>query len=119
MRIAFPQLNIQCGIWEDRVDRVAYLLKAGANSISKFKGLKLFGTPLAAEIERQAMMAGRTFRGTLTELPAVDWARCVDELHFEPELSDSGLKERIKMALDNYLRTMRKNMVAAPVVINP
>ncbi len=110
LRIAFPTLNIQCGIWEDRIDRVAYLLSAGANSISKFKGLKLFGTPLAAQIEQQAAMAGREFKGTLTKLPAVDWDSCVDQLHFEPELSGSGLKDRIKMALDNYLKTMRKNI---------
>ncbi|HIG93137.1 MAG: Radical SAM protein [archaeon GW2011_AR9] len=105
LRIAFPILNIQCGIWEDRVDRVSYLLNAGANSISKFKGLKLFGTPLAGQIEEQAIRAGRKFQGTLTKFPHINWDAEVERLSLEGEL-----KEYIKKALHNYLHQMKKNV---------
>ena len=36
-RVDFPTIDIQAGIWADRVNRVGYLLLAGANSISKFQ----------------------------------------------------------------------------------
>ena len=111
LRIQFPKLNIQAGIWEDRVDRVAFLLNAGANSISKFKGLKLFGTAVAQKIEEQAQLAGRMFQGTLTELPQVDWDRKVDAFTMENEL-----KENIRFALHRYIKGMEKNLSSLPVL---
>ena len=104
LRIEFPKLDIQCGIWEDRVDRVSYLLKAGANSVSKLKATKLFGTKIAQEIEEQARLAGREFMGTLTRLPDIDWNMEVDKLSF-----DDVLKEKIKEKLNEYLKSMKKN----------
>lgn len=105
LRIAFPKLDIQCGIWEDRVERVSLLLKAGANSISKFKATKLFGTKTAKAIEAEVAKAGRTFRGTLTKIPNMDWDAEVDRLSFSSEL-----KEKIKEKLHKeYLKKMKKN----------
>lgn len=104
LRIACPMLDIQCGIWEDRVERTAFLLQAGANSVSKFKAFKLFGTEAAREIERQAALAGRTFHGTLTVLPDIDWDAEVDKLSFDPEL-----KGRMKKKMHEYLKGMKKN----------
>ena len=104
LRVACPTLHIQCGIWEDRVDRTAYLLRAGANSLSKFKALKLFGTEAAREIEQQAKIAGRIFKGTLTVLPDVDWDGEVDKLSFDPLL-----KVRMKKKIGEYLKGMKKN----------
>ncbi|KHO51807.1 MAG: radical sam protein [archaeon GW2011_AR17] len=69
LRIAFPTLDIQCGIWEDRTARVALLLSVGANSISKFQATKLFGLKQAQDIETQVKIAGRIMRGSLTKLP--------------------------------------------------
>jgi biotin synthase-like enzyme len=68
-RIAFPRMDIQAGIWLDCVDRVALLLKAGANSISKFPATRYFNSPQARTIESQAKKAGRSFVGTLTKVP--------------------------------------------------
>lgn len=105
LRIAFPTLDIQCGVWEDRIERVSYLLKAGANSISKFKATKLFGTPTAKRIEEEATRAGRVFQGTLTVMPDIDWEQEVEKLSLKREL-----KERIKKKLlEEYLVRMRKN----------
>jgi biotin synthase-like enzyme len=71
-RVAFPKMDIQAGIWLDCTERVGLLLRAGANSISKFPALKRFGSEEARNIERQARSAGRGFRGTLTSLPEWD-----------------------------------------------
>lgn len=101
LRLAFPPIDIQCGIWEDRVARVSLLLRAGANSISKFKAVKLFGTPLAKEIEQEVAKAGRTFCGTLTKLPDIDWDAKVMMLSLSSEL-----KQRIKFKLNQYLKGM-------------
>ncbi|MBU1198618.1 MAG: radical SAM protein [Nanoarchaeota archaeon] len=102
-RDAFPDIDIQFGIWIDRVGRVSELLKAGANSISKFPAIRLFGSEKAKEIEKQARLAGRKFQGTLTMLPDVNWNAEVDSLKL-----DADFKERIKQKLNSYLRKMKK-----------
>jgi biotin synthase-like enzyme len=101
-RIAFPKLDIQCGIWTDRVDRVGLLLKAGANSISKFPIMKEFGKKSAKEIEKQAEKTGRKFTGTLTTLPKINWDKEIKKLEL-----DKVLKEKIKKKLKLYLKNMR------------
>ena len=104
LRIAFPKLDIQCGIWEDRTERISYLLDAGSNSISKFKALKLFGTKVAKEIEHQATLAQREFKGTLTKLPNINWEKEINKLNLEKEL-----KLKIKKKLNLYLKKMVSN----------
>lgn len=101
LRIAFPRLDIQCGIWEDRVERVSDLLRAGANSISKFKALKLFGSKIAENIEKEVEKAGRIFLGSLTKLPEIDWNQEVEKLYV-----DDDLKKEIKKKLKEYLKRM-------------
>lgn len=101
----FPETDMQCGIWADRTDRVSTLLDAGADSISKFPILKLFGTEYAKEIERQAKLAGREFKGTLTQLPKTNWDEEVDLLDIQDEL-----KEKIKEKLKQYIRVMENNI---------
>ncbi len=101
LRIEFPTLDIQCGIWEDRAERVSLLLEAGSNSISKFKAVKLFGTKVAFEIEQEAVKTGRVFEGTLTKLPVVDWNAQVERLSL-----DQMMKEKIKGKLWKYISGM-------------
>lgn len=102
-REEFPSIDIQCGIWEDRADRVAFLLNAGANSISKFPALKRFNSPAAQEIEAQAKLAGRKFKSSLTKLPKLDWDKEIESLDL-----DSELKEKIKEKIKQYLKQMKK-----------
>jgi biotin synthase-like enzyme len=100
-REAFPDLWITAGAWHDKTNYYSRLLKAGANNITKFPVLRLFGTTKAKEIEKQAELAGRKFIGTLSKMPKVDWDREVDALGFEEEL-----KTRIKAKLRSYLKKM-------------
>ncbi len=102
LRITFPTLDIQCGIWDDRIDYVSYLLHAGANTLSKLQALKYFGTSKAHEIKAEAQKAGRTFRGTLTTFPHVDWNAELERLTI-PE----KLKKEIYLKLQQYLKHMQ------------
>ena len=104
-RIAFPKIDIQMGIWEDRVNRISFLLNAGANSISKYPALKAFGTESAYKIEAEAKLAGREMKGSLTKLPDLDWNKLIDELDLELEL-----KSKIKFKLGLYLKRIGKNL---------
>ena len=105
LRIRHPEIDIECGIWKDRVDRVGLLLEAGANSVSKFPILRSFGTPEAHEIESQTKDAGRRFKGTMTDLPMVDWEHKIEELPF-----NDSLKQEIAKRLAIYLNKMKKTM---------
>ena len=103
-REEFPEMDIQCGIWKDRVDRVTLLLKAGADSISKFPAVKKFGSEEAKAIEDGARRAMREFEGTLTKMPDVDWDAEVDGLELDDEL-----REKVRKKLKQYLKTMEKS----------
>lgn len=106
IRCEFPTINIQCGIWEDRVERVGFLLKAGANTVSKFSAIKQFGSQEAQHIEHQARNAGRTFKGTLTKMPEINIDEEISPLQF-----DDKLKQQIKQKLLQYLNTMNKKTI--------
>ncbi|MEM4244600.1 MAG: radical SAM protein [Candidatus Nanoarchaeia archaeon] len=65
-RIKFPKIEIIAGSWVNKLDEIDLLLRAGANAITKFPAIKLFGTKYAKKIEEKAKLAGRRFRGSLT-----------------------------------------------------
>lgn len=103
-RIAFPTINIQCGIWSDRTERISVLLRAGANSISKFQAIKLFATKPAQDIEKQAALGGRKFLGSLTVVSDLDINE-IDGFGFDAELT-----AHIKKKAQQYLKLMKRNM---------
>jgi biotin synthase-like enzyme len=103
-RIKFPKLEIVAGIPSDGLEHAGLALKAGANAITKFPAIKLFGTSKAHVMEEQIKFSGRKFNGSLTRLPLVDWDTEVDRLKL-----DSELKKEIKVKLSQYLGKMEKN----------
>ncbi|MBC8500650.1 MAG: radical SAM protein [Nanoarchaeota archaeon] len=100
-RIAFPKIDIQMGIWKDKIDRIPLLLEAGTNSISKFPIIREFRSKSAKEIENQAKKTGRNFLGSLTTIPNVNWDKEVDKLSLDQEM-----KEKVRLKLKQYLRNM-------------
>mgnify|MGYP001609489950 FL=1 len=112
-RIAFPKIDLQAGIWTDKLNRIPLLLKAGANSISKFPALKVFGTKLGEEFENKAKESGREFEGTMTVLPKIDWDVEINQLNFPEEL-----KAKVRLKLGEYLNRMEKNLKRAEIVIS-
>ncbi|MFH1399961.1 MAG: radical SAM protein [Nanoarchaeota archaeon] len=101
LRLAHPGLDIQCGIWQDKVEYVETLLRAGANSISKYPILRRFSDPATVMIKRHADAAGRRFTGIVDAVPDVDWDGLVDELPFDPQT-----KVAMRLAVRNYVRGM-------------
>tara|TARA_Y100000310_G_scaffold291943_1_gene320287 strand:- start:21863 stop:22849 length:987 start_codon:yes stop_codon:yes gene_type:complete len=101
-RIAFPKIDIQAGIWVDKVENVSALLKAGANSISKFPAIRRFNSKEALGIEEEAKKAGRKFQGSLTRLPKPDFSK---ELNKIP----NDLKRDVDIKLRKYIELMNKN----------
>lgn len=111
LREKFPALDIQCGIWKDRPKYVTDLLIAGANTISKFPAIRLFNSAAAQAIEDNARTAGRTFIGTLTALPDIDWQATVAALPFSFEL-----QQEIYKKLQIYLKEMRRPVTSSLLV---
>lgn len=101
VRTTFPEMDIQIGIWKDKVERISLLLEAGANSISKFPVIREFGSELAKSIESQSAKGNRKFKGSLTILPDIDWNAEVEKLSI-----NNDLKEAIKLKLHQYLKNM-------------
>ncbi len=100
-RTEFPRIDIQMGIWKDKVKRIPILLKAGANSISKFPITRLFGKKVAEEIERQAKLGGREFVGTLSKIPKADW-----ECEIRKIPIDKNRRAIVRKKLFQYLEKM-------------
>lgn len=101
-REKFPHIHIIAGSWSDKLDEIAMNLKAGANSITKFPALRVFGTTAADKFEKEINKVGE-FQGTMTKLPNVDWEKEVEKLDVDAEL-----KTEIKKKLESYLNRMKK-----------
>lgn len=108
LRTAFPKLDIQCGIWADRIERVPVLLNAGANSISKFPATRLFASKKARDLESECGKANRNFNGTLSDFSLLDIDKELNKLSFDDEL-----KGKIKVKLLEYKKKMMKNFEQA------
>jgi len=102
-RRAFHNLWITAGAWHDKTHYYSRLLRAGADNITKFPAIKLFGSRIAQEVEKQVSLGGRNFRGTLTRLPNINWDEEVDKLGVGEEV-----KQEIKLKLRAYLQRMKQ-----------
>lgn len=85
-RIAFPKLKIMAGLTPKNVEYTKYILKAGANGITKFPAIKQFNSEKARRIEELAKECGREFKGSLTKIPDTDWEEIINNIRIGPEL---------------------------------
>ncbi|MFA6461958.1 MAG: radical SAM protein [Candidatus Woesearchaeota archaeon] len=104
-RIKFPKLEIIAGTTARRYEEVGQLMKAGANAFTKFPATKMFGTRQAHQIEKDIKAAGRELRGSITQLPSVDWNAEIEKIGLDPEL-ETDVKEKMKI----YLKRMQNNI---------
>ncbi len=100
-RIAFSKLEIIAGIWVSRVDYTGLILKAGANYLTKFPALKLFGSEHARAFVKNAEKE-RKFLGTLTELPEMELSE-IDRMDIP-----ISLREKTKAKISEYVKMIRK-----------
>jgi len=101
IRIHFPTLKINSGIWTDRVGEVDLLLKAGANCITKFPAIKKFNSKQAQIIEQKAKQAGREFKGSLTAYQKINIDEQIEEVNWK-----SHIKKGVKQKLYDYLKSL-------------
>lgn len=97
IRETFPKLEIIAGSWVNRLQEVHELLNAGADYITKFPSIKLFGSKYARQIEDECALAGRKFEGTMTDK---------SKLNFDKYLSgikERQLKSKIKSKIKEYI----------------
>tara|TARA_Y100000034_G_scaffold35645_2_gene43755 strand:- start:12993 stop:14012 length:1020 start_codon:yes stop_codon:yes gene_type:complete len=104
-RLAFPKLQIIAGTTLRRYKEVGQILKAGANAFTKFPITKKFNSEEAIYIENDIKQAGRELKGTLTQLPDIDWNKEVDDLDINDDL-----KKEVKEKLILYLKRMQKHI---------
>lgn len=104
-REKFPELKIIAGAWHDKTEYFSKILLAGADNITKFPSLKMFGSLKAKEIEDEIKLAKRKFLGTLTKMPKFDWDKEIQKLEI-----DEKLKIKLKLKLEEYLKGMKKNI---------
>lgn len=98
LRLRFPKLQIVAGTNLRRCEEAGYLMRAGANALTKFPGTKQFATKKAHGVEKLIRQEGRTFTSTLTVLPEIDWQAEIDALPIRDEY-----KTEMKEKLPSYL----------------
>jgi biotin synthase-like enzyme len=102
-RKEFPKLKIVVGSWLTHLNEIHKLLNAGADTITKFPSIRKFNTKYAKEIERQAKLAKRTFKGTLTKPPKINIDKELNQLKI-----NNKLKDNIKIKLNQYLKRINQ-----------
>jgi len=102
IRIKFPKLEIIAGTNLRRYEEVGYLMKTGANAITKFPATKQFATEKAKIVEKLIKDEKRNFVSNLTELPKIDWHHEIDQLEIKEEY-----KEEMKEKLGAYLKRFK------------
>ncbi|HLD02701.1 MAG TPA: radical SAM protein [Candidatus Nanoarchaeia archaeon] len=111
-RIAFPKLEISAGTWVNRVKSLSLVLRAGANSVTKFPMIKMYRSPETLKIREQMEEAGRIFKGNIFDLPDIDWDENVERLSF-----DDKLKSDIKGKISSYIGGMKESAEKNPLVL--
>jgi biotin synthase-like enzyme len=96
-RIDFPKIEIIAGTAETRIPEINYLLKAGANAVTKLPATKIFATTGAEKIHEQVNIAKRKFSSDLLKLKDFDWKRQLDKTDL-----NEALKQRILDKLKEY-----------------
>lgn len=101
LRIACPTLQIKVALVPERIKDFSLLLKAGANSFSRFMVFHYFGTGLAAQLEEECQKVGRTLQGQFTTLPPVNFEAMVSSMPL-----DEPLKKKIVNKAEQYYRKL-------------
>jgi biotin synthase-like enzyme len=70
-RLRFPDIKIIGGTWIDQLTNIGPMLLAGANGITKYPFLEMYGTRHGAKVEDEARAANRVLLGTFTDLEVI------------------------------------------------
>ena len=101
IRIQFPRLEIIAGTNLRRSEEAGYLMKAGANAITKFPATKQFATEKAKLVEKLIKEEGREFISNLTILPEIDWDKEITRLEIK-EVYKKEMKEKLMPYINKF-----------------
>jgi len=104
-REAFPDLDIVAGAWTDKIEYYSEIMRAGATDITKLPSIRKFNSKELQFLQKD--LEPFNFQSNLTKLPDIDWEKEVDDL--SADTFSEELKVDIKIKLNRYLKSMRKN----------
>ena len=110
IREEFPKLEIIAGSWVDRLGEIHELLLAGADYITKFPSIKLFGSAYAKKIEEECALAGRKFEGTMTDKSRLIFDEDLDKI------KDQNINEFLNKN-DKMNKIIQTSIVSQPITI--
>ncbi len=94
LRLEFPRLRIVAGTWIDQLPNIGVLCLAGANGVTKYPLLRMFGNRFGKKVEEEIEAAGRQVKGTFT-----DRSRLNSE--FKVEVPN---RSEVETALERYIK---------------
>ncbi len=98
LRLEFPRLRIVAGTWIDQLPNIGVVCLAGANGITKYPLLKMFGNRFGEKVEAEIKAAGRQVKGTFT-----DKSRLNGELK-----ADVPNRKEVEAALERYIQRINR-----------
>jgi biotin synthase-like enzyme len=98
LRLEFPNLMIVAGTWIDQLSNIGIVCLAGANGITKYPLLRMFGNRFGKKVEEEIEAAGRRVIGTFT-----DTSRLNGELK-----ADVPNRSEVESALERYIQKINK-----------
>jgi len=121
-RLRFPGIKIIGGTWIDQLSNIGPMLLAGANGITKYPFLEMFGTRFGAKVENEVEAAGRRLLGTFTDLEVIRGRKRLpeerDPVHVlgyrapkvsrEAEARATALEEKKQLRIESYLKEIDK-----------
>jgi len=78
-RLEFPEIEIIGGTWIDQLANIGIVLLAGANGITKYPFLAMFGNKYGKKVEEEVKFAGRKLKGTFTNVKLLENIKSSDE----------------------------------------
>jgi biotin synthase-like enzyme len=108
LRIKFPKLEIIAGTNLRRSEEVGYLMKAGANAITKFPATKQFATKKAHLLTNLITNEQRIFTSNLTDLKDINFEQEINKLSIDQPYKDQML-EKLPLYLKTFLNPKDKD----------
>ncbi len=98
LRLEFPKLKIVAGTWIDQLPNIGIVCLAGANAVTKYPLLRMFGNRFGRKVEEEIVAAGRQVQGTFT-----DMSRLNGELK-----ANVFNRSEVEAALERYINKIHK-----------
>ncbi len=103
LRLTYPKLDILTGTWIDNISSIGLLLLSGANGLTKFPFLKMFGNRYGKRLEKEVFSVNRKLKGSFTDLERIK------NLSYDLKVfSFHELAPAIKQKIESYKSSVMK-----------